>query len=176
MDEDWRATVVLVIIKSCLAGLVVAAVVILGLAARSGTVLAHDCNDRSHGSPYGYYHDGGHDCPLPQPAPTSVYKPYPAPSPTATGGVASALQPPTPKSTAAVLAPQAPPIVRRPEAAALAPVEGSRVAASSDSSGVSGLALAAGAVAMVALLTLIRAGFRARRRLGDGVDASWPGA
>lgn len=165
-----------VIIKTCLAGLVVAAVLILGLAARSGTVLAHDCNDPSHGSPYGYYRDRGHDCPLPQPAPTSAYKPYYAPSPTATSGVASALQPPTPKSTAAVLAPQAPPVVRGPEAAALAPAEGSRVAASSAGPGVSGLVLAAGAVAVLALLTLIRAGFRARRRLGDGVDASWPGA
>lgn len=173
------------IIKTCLAGLVVAGVLILGLAARSGTVLAHDCNDPSHGSPYGYgyYHDGGHnDCPTPQPAPTSARKPYyaptqAAPSPAATSGVASALQPaPTPRGAAAGgLSPQ-PPAVRGPEAARLAPPEASRVAATSNGSGISGLVLALGAVAVVALLTLIRAGFRARRRLGDGVDASWPGA
>lgn len=165
------------IIKTCLAGLVLAAALILGLAARSVTAIAHDCNDSSHGSQSGYYHERGHDdCPTPQPVPTSAGQAYYAPSPAATSGVASTLQPaPTPRATAAVLGPQAP-AIRGPEAGALAAAQGSRVAAGSDRSGVSGLALAVGAVAVIALLTLIRAGFRARRRLGDGVDASWPGA
>jgi len=168
-----------VIIKTCLAGLVVVAVAVLGLAARSGTVLAHDCHDPWYGSSSGSgsHHDGGHDnCPILQPASTGARTPAYAPAPITTGGVSSALQPqPTPGGAVGAPAPQAP-VARQPEAASTAPAEGSRVAASSVSSGISGLALALVAVAVIALLMLIRAGFRARRRLGDGVDAGWPGA
>ena len=179
MGEDTGATLILVIIKTCLAGLVVVAVATLGLAARSGTVLAHDCNNPWHMSSSGSdsHHDGGHDtCPILQPAPTGAGKPVYTPAPAQMGGVAPALQlEPTPSGQAAVLAPQAP-APRRPEAAGIAPGEGSRVAASSGGSGVSGLALALVAVAVITLVMLIRAGFRARRRLGDGVDARWPEA
>jgi len=179
VGADRGATLVLVIIKTCLAGLVVLAVATLGLAARSVTVLAHDCNNPWHMSSSGSdsHHDGGHDnCPILQPAPTGAGKPVYTPAPAQMGGVAPALQPePTPSGQAAVLAPQAP-AAPRPEAAGIAPAEGSRVAASSGSSGVSAIALALVAAAVITLLLLIRAGFRARRRLGDGVDARWPEA
>src|SRR5262249_16031722 len=72
VGEDTGATLILVIIKTCLAGLVVVAVATLGLAARSGTVLAHDCNNPWHMSSSGSdsHHDGGHDtCPLLPPPP-----------------------------------------------------------------------------------------------------------
>jgi len=179
VGENWGATLILVIIKTCLAGLVVVGVATFGMAAGSGTVLAHDCNDPWHwsSSGSGSHHDGGHDnCPIPQPAPTGAGKPAYTPGPPLAGGVASALQPePTPSGQAAVLAPQTP-VARRPEAAGIPPAEGSRVAASSGGSGVSGIALALVAAAVITLLMLIRAGFRARRRLGDGVDARWPEA
>ena len=168
------AIVILVITKTCVTAVVVAAAVTIGLAARSGTAIAHDCDERSHASSYGSdYHHDDKDCPTFLPAPIIVQRPAHAPTPTPTTDVATLMPPPsTPNGIAAIPAPQAP-VVRHSEAAGVAAVEGARIAAASDNSGVSWLALALGALAVVALLALIRAGFLARRQLGDGVDGRW---
>ena len=168
------------IAKKCRPALVVAAALVIGVGGTPTTASAHDCHGGwgvtsvvldDHGDHHG-------DCPNPQPAVGGgAYAPYPAP------GVAPAVTPlPAGMGDAAALAPPAvpqaapatpvPPNPAGASAAGRAAVQ--RVVAGSSVTGGSWLPLALFCLFGLALIALIRAGFRARRAIGAGLEARWP--
>jgi len=169
-----------VIAKKCRPALVVVAALVLGVAGAPATAWAHDCHGGwgmastvldDHGDHHG-------DCPNPQPGVGGggAYAPYPAqaiapavtPLPAAMGD--PALAPPAVSQAApATPAPPSPPGLNAAGRAAT-----QRTAAGSGATGGSWLPLVLFSLAGLALLALIRAGFRARREIGAGLEARWP--
>lgn len=164
-------------IKTCLAVLVAVTLAILA-APGPRAALAHDrCPGGTSVTPYyyNYYysgdrHGGDDDCPTPQPAPTAYraaqqrqLAPAAAPSPA---------QPargfPAPDTG---VSPPASVGVSSGGGAGAA-----RLAASQAPEGGSPLGIGLGALAVLALVGLIVAGFRARQQIASNLDARWPRA
>jgi hypothetical protein len=166
-----------VIAKVLLAVLAAATLLTVGAAAGPRTAMAHDCQEGrvtySHESG-----DHGHDgnCPTPRPVPAAIGTRLPAPPQAAVRPPAPAAIPADePADLAPPAAPAIPTPARTPGPNGLARTARQQLAGS-ESSGGSWLPLALGSLAALALLALIRAGFRARRELEEGLDARWPGA
>lgn len=168
------------IAKRCRPALVVMAVLVMVVGTAPTTASAHDCHGGWGMSSTVFDDHGDHhgDCPNPQPAVGGgAYAPYPA------RGVAPAVTPlPAGMGDPAALAPpavpQAAPATQVPPSPAGSSPAGraaaQRAAAGSSVSGGSWLPLALFSLAGLALLALIRAGFRARREIGAGLEARWP--
>jgi hypothetical protein len=150
-----------------------------GVAIGPGTAMAHDCREGWDMSSSGSGdHDGQDDDCLPSP-PT----PNPIDTPAATvpqGAIPTETQPPlTTEEPPALAPPGAAPTVPMVPAPARAPVpNGAPPVAGrplADPQGGSWFPLALGSLAVLALLALIRAGFRARRKLEGNLDDRSPG-
>lgn len=178
-------------IKTCLAVLV--AVALAALAAPGPrAALAHDrCPGGSPAAQYYYYyssgdrHGGDDNCPTPQPSPTAnramqqrQLAPAAAPSPAqpARGFPApdSPVSPPAPGSPANTASARERAAGASVSSGAGAPA--ARLTASRAPEGGSPLGIGLGALAVLALVGLIVAGFRARRQIASNLDAGWPRA
>lgn len=178
-------------IKTCLA--VLAAVALAILAGPGPRVaLAHDrCPGGASVTPYyySYYyagdrHGGDNNCPAPQPAPTAyraMQQRQLAPAAAASPAQPArsfpapdiAVSPPAPGSQARTASAR--------EGAASASVSSgagaaARLTASQAPEGGSPLGIGLGALAVLALVGLIVAGFRARQHIASNLDARWPRA
>ena len=173
-------------IKTCLAVLVAVALAILA-APGPRAALAHDrCPGGTSVTPYyyNYYysgdrHGGDDDCPTPQPAPTAyraAQQRQLAPAATASPAQPArgfpapdvAVSPPAPGSPAKTASAR--------EGAAGGGAGAARLAASQAPEGGSPLGIGLGALAVLALVGLIVAGFRARQQIASNLDARWPRA
>ena len=151
-----------------------------GAATGPGMAMAHDCGEGWDMSSSGTAdHDGHEDHCLPQP-PT----PNPIHTPATTvpqGAIPTETQPPpATEEPPAIAPPGAAPTQPTVPTPARAPVpNGARFAGQSPAdprgSGGSWFPLPLGSLAMLALLALIRAGFRARRNLEGNLDDRSPG-
>ena len=165
------------IAKRCRPALVVAVALVMGVAGTPSTASAHDCHG-GWGAASAVLDDHHGDCPNPQPGvggggayaryPAQAVAPAVTPLPAAMGDPALA-PPAVPQAAPATPAPPGPP---GPNAAGRTAAQ--HTAAGTGVTGGSWLPLALFSLAGLALLALIRAGFRARREIGAGLEARWP--